>query len=329
MSLMSALNDKITKNLEKLASMYRLNEHELQSCINKVKQLAPNEQQKYLNVLANIQAQLQPVHVDQLNKVRDVLGAQQHSGPALSSHIDVCLRQNQLIANTLTQTKALIDQAYSNSLNDPTRRSKIIHQNMINDMEQANQLDPNNPQQGAQNQQRNTPRPTVPGGNTLRSEALRENQQSLANGTNRAANVPLNTPLRSEFAVLRPEMRLLAKMLRIKQENKKEENISHELREDAYVDSEILRTDRSVDEKIFETSEQTNKKLQKILHETTQMELEEDNYMSKTIAKRSLDLNQNFDEHQKTIEKELSLLQQSSHTPQSAPEPSAPQLPNR
>lgn len=323
----------LVKKLEKLAKSLEMNERELKYCISKIKQLTPDLQAQYLNVLDHIKNQLKPIHIGQLNQVKGVLKVDKLSGPALLSHVSLCLEQSQLIAKSLQQSKELIDQAYMASKHNPGTKSKMklnARMNMESESELANQTSNQPPLNGRLTS------------NTLQSAP----DDPRLNKTPRfGTNIYHNTPIRNSFAILRPQMVLLAKIDRIREEIRHQKNIGRELQADAYVDREILRVDKIVDEKILEidkkaderilkldqmvdaeilrleqiadgqllkNNQKTNKLLNEILEETTDMAKEVDEYLEAQITKQSQLVKDGFIDRQMSIKAQLSQLKQSS-----------------
>ena len=64
--------------------------------------------------------------------------------------------------------------------------------------------------------------------------------------------------------MLKPQMILLGKIIRMQQEAKNQKNITQQLRSDAYVDKEILRLDRMVDDRILQTDKNVDEKILKL-----------------------------------------------------------------
>ena len=274
---MADTNREIDDLIKKLTESVDLNQQALEECQKSISKLGPAQQEKLGSVLDNIGSQLRPINVRQLKKVREVIGNQQQSTPALLSHIRICFHQNQLIAKSINQTQSLITQAYTNSKHDSGNRSRVEHKKQTEALE--NQTQTNN----------------------------RTNRPSTGLNRNNPANIPMNTPVRNNWAVLTPFMVLQLRKMRMNNENKVQQRIKGELITDQVVDEKILETDRDADKNILETSQRTNDKLRRA-KESIAMSPEQDKVVKGEIVKNTAEFIHAFEAHQKSITSGLSLL---------------------
>ncbi len=252
---MKKIQEDLLKKLKELTISLQSSETELNDCVARVMQLPPDKQQQYMMVLDNIQNQIKLINIRELNKVKDVLGLEKFSGPALLSHIEICLQQSQLIAKSINQSKDLIEQSYRNSKYNPGTKSKMLFNAEMN-MQSEDETE---------NFSQNTPSPSP---NATQNSSKRD--PSAGDNPRLNKTPPLGEKASQKkrvingFSMLKPQMVLLEKMIRIQQEAKKQKNITQQLRSDAYVDQEILRLDRMVDETILQTDKKVDEKILKL-----------------------------------------------------------------
>jgi len=293
---MSELNESIKQALKKLAGALQLNEQELTKCEAKIMQLGPDQQHKFLDLLSTIKNQIAPINVTQLNKIKTLIPSQHHSGLALLSHINLCFKQNQLIASSLNQTRALVEQAYKSS-NQSTKKKSIKNEDEDEDENKALALIQ-----------------TIMSG------------KSMLN----AGGLPMNIPVLKPGTTPKPGVLLLVKLIQILRQIKIKQNMKNILDLDVRNDNEIIRKDNLADKQINRRHKQSatnelekdrkndneilrldrlaDKQIERNAKQDPHRELNKDDTIEKQIEQKSMELNELFILHQNSIKNALESL---------------------
>ncbi len=123
----------IKQQLNNIAQGLDENQGVLRKLQQQLHEYGPDFAERFTPLLHSIQAQIKLLDVTPLKKIDDLIDSENRASDALTGHLAICFKNNQLISNTLTQAKGLITQAYNQSLLNPSRRSSAIQQNRQED----------------------------------------------------------------------------------------------------------------------------------------------------------------------------------------------------